>query len=95
MQDLKDIQDGIEITHESDNIARKKEKKSERRKQAQEKKREGFLKKISTYGWDSLDSQEKVRAGKCLEAAEIKEAIKKFKKKQEPNEPEQFRIEGL
>lgn len=97
MQDLKDIQEGIEITHESDNIARKKEEKSEKRKQAKEKKREGFIKRISTNGWNSLDAQEKVRAGKCLEAAEINKADKEFKAKQkaEKKEPEQFRIEGL
>lgn len=87
LQDLEDIKNGIVISHESDNIAAKKDLKRERAEKAKEAKRKKFTKEIRARGWNALDQTEKKNALKVLEDYEIKEADREFRKpKEEPKE---------
>lgn len=93
-QDMKDIQDGITITHEFDERRRKKAEKREKRQAALEKRANAMLRKIIKVGWDELDYSEKNRAGKLLSEDQIKQAIEDHEKHihEEANKPEQTSI---
>lgn len=86
-QDLEDIKNGITISHESDNLAEKKDLKRERSEKAKEAKRRKFIREIQNKGWDYFDVFEKNKILKVLDEEEIEEANKEFlKPKQEPRQ---------
>ena len=54
LQDLQDIQNGITVTHASDQTKREKEAKQQRRADRKEKQQQKLEKKIIEYGWQSI-----------------------------------------
>lgn len=75
MQDLEDIKAGIEITHDSDTIAREKEYKRTKCQQAYEKRIQKLEKKILEVGYENLEdySLDKIHADKWLTNERIME----------------------
>lgn len=68
LQDLQDIQAGIQVTHASDQKRQLAEEKRERRRKAQEKKIAKLEKKILETGYDNLEenSLDRIHADKWL-----------------------------
>lgn len=91
-QDLEDIKNGIVISHESDNIAAKKDLKRERAEKAKDAKKKKFTKEIRARGWNALDQTEKKNALKVLEDYEIKEADGVFQEPKEEQKEKQISI---
>lgn len=54
LQDLQDIQNGITVTHASDQTKREKEAKQQRRADRKEKQQQKLEKKIIEHGWQSI-----------------------------------------
>lgn len=90
-QDMKDIQDGIEIFHDFDERRKKKEAKHEKRETAKEKRTQAIQRKIENQGWDNLSYSDKNKAYKLLTDIQRKDAKDKYEQKQqeEANMPEQ------
>lgn len=65
-RDLKDIADGIAVTHESDLLASQKEQKHQRRIEAEQKKVKRLLNTIFEKGLDNLNPTEKRRCEKFI-----------------------------
>lgn len=72
-QDLKDIEDGITVTHAYDIQKAKKREKSERRAKAKQKRIEQIEKLILKNGYDNLKEIEQNRACKLLDVNRIDE----------------------
>lgn len=70
-QDLADIAAGIEVVHKSDVEAKAKQAKTEKRKLAENKRRDAVKKRIQKDGFDALSEIEKIRAVKKFGEAEI------------------------
>lgn len=96
MQDLEDIQNGIQIIHDSDLDRQKKEEKKERRRQAQQKKIERLEKKLLDIGYQNMEeySIDKVHADKWLGEERIAELEEMRRKKLEgeKNKPVQMSL---
>lgn len=67
LQDLRDIQDGIEVVHESDQKKAAAAKKSEKRKKNQEERIRRMEKKILSVGWVGLSTKERRQAEKLID----------------------------
>lgn len=92
-QDLEDIKKGIMISHESDNIAAKKDMKRERAEKAKEVKKKKFIKEIQNRGWNAFDIFERNKFLKVLDEDEIKEANAEYlKQKEDKAKDEQLSI---
>lgn len=93
LQDLDDIKNGIQISHDSDNIEAKKQEKRDRRKKAIEQKAKKFRKMILDQGWNNLSAVDKKNALKVMEESEIVEINKERRAmKDKPREPEQLSL---
>ena len=95
-QDLKDLADGFEVTHASDEIKRKKEEKHEKRVKAQENKIAKLEKKLIDVGYYNLEeySLDRIHADKWLcekRIAEL-EKIRRQREKEEQEQPVQMSI---
>lgn len=92
MQDLEDIQNGIEVTHVSDVERRKKKEKKEQRKRQQETKVEKLEKKIIEVGYENLPeySAERRHARKWLTKERIQELQDMRAKRLAEVEPKQL-----
>jgi len=66
LQDLKDVEAGIEVIHASDLEAAQKEAKHQRRVKAAEQRQKKMEKKIISSGYEALDTFEQRRARKIL-----------------------------
>lgn len=66
LQDLKDVEAGIEVIHASDLEAAQKEAKHQRRVKAAEQRQKRMERKIISSGYDALDTFEQRRARKVL-----------------------------
>lgn len=102
MQDLQDIQEGIQITHASDVEKKNKTYKKERRQQAQENKIKKLEKKLIETGYYNLEkhSLERRHADKWLGEDRIAELEREREKRrqEEKNKPVQlslFDMEGM
>ena len=97
MQDLQDIKEGIQVFHASDEEKTNKQKKSERRKKAQEKRSNKIEKKILQEGYENLERVDQNRAQKRLGLERIKELeeMRKQKEKEESEAPRQMTIEDF
>ncbi len=96
MQDLEDIQNGIQIIHASDLDRKKKEEKKERAQQARQKKIERLEKKLLDIGYYNLEecSLDKIHADKWLgekRIAELEE-LRKRRLKEEQEKPVQLSL---
>ncbi len=96
MQDLEDIQNGIQIIHASDLDRKKKEEKKERAQQARQKKIERLEKKLLDIGYYHLEecSLDKIHADKWLgekRIAELEE-LRKRRLKEEQEKPVQLSL---
>lgn len=89
LQDLQDIQEGIQVSHFSDIEKRKKEDKRERRLAARQSRIQKLEKKLMETGYENLPdySLDKIHADKWLTPERIAELeqmrIKKTKEEQE------------
>ena len=96
MQDLQDIRDGIEVTHDSDLKKSAKEDKKERMQKAQQKRIEKLEKKILEVGYHNLESHslEKIHADKWLGYERINELeeMRDKKAKEEREKPVQLSL---
>lgn len=94
LQDLEDIQAGMEITHASDLDKRKKESKRERRQEARKKRIEKLEKKIVERGYSNLEnsSLDKIHADKWLTPMRIEELedLRQQQIKKEQEKPKQL-----
>ena len=72
-QDLRDIEDGIQVTHEFDIQRAKKKAKSDKRADAKQKRIDRIKRMIIKNGYDNLEWIEQNRAAKLLSADEIDE----------------------
>lgn len=99
MQDLRDIQEGIQIVHASDLEKSQKADKKERRQQARQKQIEKLEKKILEAGYDGLKehSLERRHADKWLGEGRIDEleAMRKERLKEEQERPVQLSLFDL
>lgn len=96
MQDLADIQSGIQIVHESDLIKRQKEGKRERREKLHEVSVRKLEKKLLKTGYDNLEkfSVDRRHADKWLGPERIAEleALRKDKEKEKEEQPIQLSL---
>ena len=94
MQDLKDIREGILITHASDDEKERKAEKTKRRQQAQAKKAAVMEKKILETGFGNLDPYEQNKACGLLTMDRIDEleSIREEKIKKEQAKPVQLSL---
>lgn len=96
MQDLVDIQNGIEITHASDLEKRKKEEKKERSVTAKQKKIEKLEKRLLDVGYYNLEeySLDRIHADKWLGEEKIAELedLRKRRLKEEQEMPVQLSL---
>lgn len=94
LQDLKDIKNGIRVSHESDRIKREKERKKERRREGREKKIKKLEKKILEVGYHNLEeySLDRIHADKWLGKERIGELEEQRKRLEEEkrNQPVQL-----
>ncbi len=99
MQDLQDIQAGIEIVHASDLDRKKKEEKKKRRMQAMKKKIERLEKKLLDIGYYNLEeySLDKIHADKWLGEDRIMEleSLRNQKQREKKEEPIQINLFDL
>ena len=87
LQDLRDVADGIQVTHAADNLNAAKDQKKARAEAANAAKARRMEKLIRQNGWESLSQYEKRRAEKLLGADGIDQAIKQ--QQAEKNQPRQ------
>lgn len=73
LQDLKDIEEGIQITHESDNIKQTKEAKKAKRQKAADDRVRKIEKLIAEKGFSNLEMADRRRAEKLLDQDRIDE----------------------
>ncbi|WP_243140297.1 sarcolemmal membrane-associated protein [Hungatella hathewayi] len=96
MQDLADIQEGINISHSSDLVKCQKEAKRERRQRARTKRIEKLEAKILKNGYGSLEnySLDKIHADKWLtpERIEELEKLRLQRIKEEQEQPVQMNL---
>lgn len=96
-QDLKDIADGIAVTHESDLLASQKEVKHQRRIEAEQKKVKRLLNTIFEKGKENLTPVEQ----NCIEKFQRKGIITKYdiaeadENGKEQKQIQQIRFEGF
>lgn len=72
-QDIRDMQAGIEVIHESDQRANDKRNKKEHRDKLKVQKIKKYRARIRKMGWDAIDEYEKNRILKVLSPEEIDE----------------------
>jgi len=84
LQDLRDVADGIEVVHEADKLRAAKEQAKARRTAAKEQKRREMEKLILQCGWEGLDSRQRRRAEKLLDADWI-ETLCRMRSEKEPD----------
>lgn len=96
MQDLKDIRDGIQVTHASDLAKKVDEQKKQHRAEAAQKKIERLEKKILEVGYQNMEpySLDRVHADKWLGEERINELeeIRKQKLIEEQEKPVQLSV---
>lgn len=97
MQDLADINEGLEVVHDNDAIAEAKKKKQERREVARESKRRRFLADVeNSKARDYIIKKALAGRIKWVDAEDVRDALKKAKDKHnkipEPDEYEQITI---
>lgn len=71
--DLRDIDDGIRVTHELDERKRIKKEKSDRKQERQKKRIQSLEKKIITKGYEALSDADKRAVFKYIERSRISE----------------------
>ena len=81
-QDLRDLAEGMEIHHASDDRANAKEAKRAARDKARERHRREQEKLIRKRGWQALDAFEQRKAKKYLEIEEIRQLDAAFREDQ-------------
>jgi hypothetical protein len=91
MQDLQDIREGIEVTHESDKVKEKKEQKSQRRADAKDKKVLALEKKILKTGYNNLEESDKHRVRKFIDRKRISE-LERERSKPKPEKSKQMEL---
>lgn len=93
-QDLRDIEAGIMITHNTDSEKSRKEEKRQRREESLERQRRALSNKIIKDGLLKLDTGERKRAAKLLERSEIVKLQKEHERQAEEkkNEPKQMTL---
>lgn len=93
-QDLKDIENGITVTHEFDRQKVKKQEKSNKRAEAKEKRIKHVEKLILKSGYDNMDYQDKKKAAKLLDLVDIKKLDKQHKEivEKEKEAPKQLSL---
>ncbi len=94
MQDLRDIKEGIRISHASDEEKNIKENKKERRQQMKEKRIAAIEKRILQVGYENMEFFEQNKACKLLSFDRIDEleAIREEKMKAEQEKPTQMSL---
>lgn len=96
MQDLQDINDGIEIVHASDQKKREKDQKKARRQTAAEKRIQKLEKKLIDIGYENLPetSLDRVHADKWFDPDRLEELaeMRKRKLKEEQERPVQLSL---
>lgn len=96
MQDLQDIQSGIEIRYDADLRKASKEQKSKKRAEAKAKKIQALERKLLEVGYENLESYslDKVHADKWLEPERIQELTELREKRieEEKNKPVQLSL---
>lgn len=99
LQDLQDIQDGIQVSHASDVTRRNKEAKKERRREAKEKRINKLEKKLLEVGYANLEMYclDRIHADKWLSPERIEELelIRQKKIKEELERPVQLSLFDL
>lgn len=91
-QDLKDIEDGIEVTHDFDARKAKQSQKKQRRDLAKQKRIEKIEKLILKEGYDNLELADQNRACKLLDLDRIDVLDAEHYKKLDEKKPEQLSI---
>lgn len=99
-QDLKDIEDGIQVTHEFDIRKAKKKAKSDRRAAAKQKRADRIKRMIIEEGYENLKLTDQNRAMKLLSVGEIDELDEQHyellqKKDEEPRQLSLFDIDAV
>lgn len=96
MQDLQDINDGIEVVHASDQKKREKDQKKARRQTAAEKRIQKLEKKLIDIGYENLPetSLDRVHADKWFDPDRLEELaeMRKRKLKEEQERPVQLSL---
>lgn len=91
MQDLMDIRDGITVLHDSDMIKTNKAQKSQRRKEALEKRIKRLESKILKFGYDGLDTADQRKCQKWLDSDRVNE-LEEERLKPKPTAPVQMKL---
>ena len=71
--DLKDINDGVSITHELDERRRIKQEKSEKKQKNKDKRIDALERKVIAKGYENLSESDKRAVVKYIEQNRIKE----------------------
>ena len=79
LQDLRDVANGIEVTHAADNLKAAKEQKRARRAAAKERRIRKVEAMILTHGWEALEDIWKRRAEKLLDDDRIDELTQRHR----------------
>ena len=92
VQDLRDIANGIEVTHAADNLKAAKEQKQASRRAAKEQRVRKVEKMILTHGWEALEDIWKRRAEKLLDGDRISELIQQWELSKAAGPPEEMQM---
>lgn len=92
LQDLRDISDGIEVTHASDNLKATKEQKRARREEARKRRVRKAEKMVLDNGWTELDALWQRRAEKLLSEDRIQELLRQREDLKAQTPPEEMQI---
>ena len=79
VQDLRDVANGVEVTHAADNLKAAKEQKRARRAASKERRIRKVEAMILAHGWDDLDATWKRRAEKLLDDDRIDELAQRHR----------------
>jgi len=91
MQDLMDVREGITVLHESDMVKADKAGKSQRRKEALDKRIKKLEAKILQIGYEGLDMADQRRCQKWLAPGRVSE-LEAERQKPRPEEPKQMEL---
>lgn len=96
LQDLRDVQEGIDVKHASDMEAAAQAKKKDDRAARQKKREERLRKAVKQNGYENLEGYMKHRVNRSFSKLEIRKMEKEAElERQEQATQKQFEIEGM